>query len=517
MNKVLIVEDEAGIRDGIVEAYQWDEIGCEICGTAENGIEALEMCLTLEPTIVISDIVIPGIDGLMLIAHIKNKYPDMHFIVMSGHRNFEYAQKALNLGADFFLSKPIDYEELRRCIQTISNRINKKNEQQRQIAEKETIVREIVKGGILHKSSLSAQGLDFLNNFQNYSVGVLRFDDFRQEDYVLNRRLLQFVRGMLTDNIMIYSEDSIGIVFLIFLNDPKNYLANTKEFFLQLQESINQFFSASCSIGISEVQQGHENLSSGFRQALQALGQTFYSGSNSINFYLDLAHVSDKKSETTDYNSVIRYCNKTVELLKYNTGVHLGKAGSSLFDDFISSYHGTPSFTKASFFVLCILSVQRVVGENNSFFAVLLKKYSNFQNIEDSVSLNKMKDIFINLLLDMSDYLNVKSSSKQEIMQMVIDFIKENYKDNISLGDIAQRVYLSPSYLSTLITNEIGKSYVDILNETRINASIELLKEKKAKISRIAFEVGYNEPQYYVTVFKKYTGVTPRKYRELYF
>jgi two-component system response regulator YesN len=84
------------------------------------------------------------------------------------------------------------------------------------------------------------------------------------------------------------------------------------------------------------------------------------------------------------------------------------------------------------------------------------------------------------------------------------------------LGDIAKAVYLSPTYLSSLITNETGKSFTDILNDVRIQNAIELMKDPKRKLSEIAISVGFNDPQYFSTIFKKHTGLTPRLYRELY-
>lgn len=124
--------------------------------------------------------------------------------------------------------------------------------------------------------------------------------------------------------------------------------------------------------------------------------------------------------------------------------------------------------------------------------------------------------LFINLVLDLSEYQALKLSPKQTVIDKVIVFIEENYQTNISLNDIAKTVYLSPSYLSSMITRETGKSFTDILNEIRIQKAIELLKDPKRKIADVAYNVGFNEPQYFSIVFKKVTQLTPREYREMF-
>lgn len=109
--------------------------------------------------------------------------------------------------------------------------------------------------------------------------------------------------------------------------------------------------------------------------------------------------------------------------------------------------------------------------------ALLFEKYSNFQKVIQAQSTQELGDLFVELILDLSDYRSIKSSNRQMLIQNVISYISENYQENISLNDAAKKVFLSPSYLSTLVTSETGKSFTDILNETRIQKAIQLLKD----------------------------------------
>lgn len=128
MIKVLIVEDEAGIRDSLSQAFSWTEIGCELIGSVDSGLAALEFCIHTQPDIIISDIVMPGIDGLTFLKYIKEKYNHVKFIILTGHREFNYAKDAVNLGAEFFMLKPINYNELLSALTTLIDRIINESE-----------------------------------------------------------------------------------------------------------------------------------------------------------------------------------------------------------------------------------------------------------------------------------------------------------------------------------------------------------------------------------------------------
>lgn len=117
--------------------------------------------------------------------------------------------------------------------------------------------------------------------------------------------------------------------------------------------------------------------------------------------------------------------------------------------------------------------------------------------------------------MDLADYRSIKSLNRQTLMNRILSHIQNNYQNSITLNDIARQVYLSPTYLSSIISNETGKGFSDLLNEVRIQKAIELLSDPKKKITEIAYAVGYNEPQYFTMTFKKYTDMTPRDYREM--
>lgn len=355
MIKVLIAEDEEGILYSISNAFSWENMGCEIIGLAQNGIQALEYSLSTPPDIVISDIVMPGIDGITFLRYLKEKYPNTQFIILTGHRNFEYACDALNLGAAVFLLKPVNYKELENHLKKIINTILASQEQQQIENQQDYILSNLLSGHVYSSIDFSPRILQLLDSLKQFRVCAFQFDDNQEHDIFRIHNLAKFC------------------------------------------ESINS-----------------------------------------------------------------------------------------------------------------------IIGSDKQQTALLFEKYANFQKVIRCDTLEMLKDIFVNMIIDLSDFRSIKTSTKQDIVNKITDYISNHYMEQLSLSTVAKSVFLSPSYLSSLITGETGKNFTDIVNEIRISKSIELLKNPKMRIADIAYSVGFNEPQYFSSIFKKCTNLTPRDYRDFY-
>lgn len=116
MYKVVIVDDEPIIVEGISRMISWDRFDCRLVATANDGKEGAEVIREHQPHIVITDIAMPDIDGLTMIAGLKSEFPTMEVSILTGYRNFDYAQKAINLGLTRFLLKPSSMDELQEAI-----------------------------------------------------------------------------------------------------------------------------------------------------------------------------------------------------------------------------------------------------------------------------------------------------------------------------------------------------------------------------------------------------------------
>ncbi len=123
MYKVLIVDDEPIICEGLKRSVRWADFNCEVAGTASNGLEGLEQMKKLKPDILISDISMNNMDGLAMVAAIRSEYPDVEVCLLTGYRNFEYAQQAIKLGVTRFLLKPSKMDEIEEAITAMTDNL----------------------------------------------------------------------------------------------------------------------------------------------------------------------------------------------------------------------------------------------------------------------------------------------------------------------------------------------------------------------------------------------------------
>lgn len=126
MLKVVIIDDEPIIVEGLSRSVPWEQWGCQVVGTAENGEEGCALIRRQGPHILISDICMPGIDGLTMIAGLKSEYTDMEITILTGYRDFEYAQTAIRLGVTRFLLKPSRMDEIKEAVEAMVSNLAKK-------------------------------------------------------------------------------------------------------------------------------------------------------------------------------------------------------------------------------------------------------------------------------------------------------------------------------------------------------------------------------------------------------
>lgn len=514
MIKVLIAEDEQGILDSISNAFSWENMGCEISGLAQNGIHALELCLSNPPDIIISDIVMPGIDGITFLRYIREKHPRTQFIILTGHRNFEYAKDAVNLGASLFLLKPINFTELKNAILKLVDKILQEEKDLQDENQQEHILSSLLNGYIYSQHDFAPKIQLLLHSLQSYRICTFQFDDGQEQDIFRIQNLALFCESTIQSQHFIPVKVNALHYALITTGQDSDHPEELRKTLKQLQNRIYQFFHTTISIGISALHSGYDTLHQAYLESLRALGKQFFSGNQSIHVFL--TENTEQDLSYTDYNAVFLYQKKIETLISSFQGIYLHQQASSLFYEWIAASNGNVVLIKSSFIMLAVLCIRNIVGQDNKQTALFFEKYANFQKVLRCDTLEMLKEIYLNLIIDLNDYRSIKTSNKQELINKILDYIQDHYMETISLSTVARTVFLSPSYLSTLITNETGKSFTDIVNEIRISKAIELLKNPKRKIADIAFSVGFNEPQYFSIIFKKCTNLTPRDYREFY-
>ena len=514
MIKVLIIEDEAGIRESLSNAYHWTELGCELIGAVDSGLAALEVCLHTQPDIIISDIVMPGIDGLTLLKYLKEKNSSIKYIILTGHREFDYAKDAVNLGAEFYMLKPINYNELLVALTSLIDQIMNESEEKKTETLQVQILRNLLLGKLYQKTEMSQKAQAFLNKIRGFRVAIIKFDEENNVPFKIENLLLYCENTRLFSEGIILKIDNYHLA--LFLPCQADDSPDTfYQSLLLSKNNIAKFFQSTISIGISNILYGSDSLHEAYIQAVSAFERKFFSGNDSINMFFS-ENFPDAQEALVDFNALFSFPNIAKDNLIRYQDEQLVLCMKKLFQDFVNTCKNNKDFVISSFFIMVTLLIRNVLGEQGKKIHLFYEKYSNFQKIISCGLLSDLEVLFLDITMDLKHYIDSKTNSHQDTIAKVEEYIQLHYSENITLNDIAKEVYLSPAYLSSLITSETGKSFIDMLNEKRISSAIKLLADKNIRISEIACSVGFNEPQYFTLTFKKYTGHTPRNYRDLF-
>lgn len=127
MYKIVIIDDEPIIVEGLSRAMPWSEWECIVAGTAYDGVEGQKLIRNIKPNLIITDISMPGMNGLAMIAGLKGEFPDMEISILTGFRDFEYAQRAIQLGVTRLILKPSNIKEIEEAVSTMVSNLKKKN------------------------------------------------------------------------------------------------------------------------------------------------------------------------------------------------------------------------------------------------------------------------------------------------------------------------------------------------------------------------------------------------------
>ena len=130
MFRVILIDDEPLIVEGLKKVVRWEEYQCTVVATAEDAEKGAELIRTLQPDILFTDIRMPGVDGLTMLAGLRSEFPDLQVTVLTGFRDFAYAQEAIRLGVARFLLKPSRMDEIREALACMTARLEKTHTEQ---------------------------------------------------------------------------------------------------------------------------------------------------------------------------------------------------------------------------------------------------------------------------------------------------------------------------------------------------------------------------------------------------
>ncbi len=532
MISLLIVDDEISIRSGIKENIDWESYGIWVCGLAENATVALDILASNPPDIIIMDINMPHISGLELLEIIRDKYPNIYVILISGYRDFDNAQKAVNLNAFAFISKPID---LNLLLENVINAKNKREDRlaklredsivQAKLLENLNILNDYFFTRLLHGSFTSEQeltqktsSLSLELNCKQYMVGIIDVDckqELAGKDEGLYRAVLQSkLEGLFRlDFFHVFRlEKYIGLVFGGHELDKNSIIKELSS----LSDWVKEEAGFSITIALGSICEEPLQIPYSYRSAISALDYKLVIGNNQVidsdnftggmiknikqpNFYRFLKNIETElivslKSCDTEVLDT-RMCN-TIDVMRTHIEENINSRSNILFTLAFYLYH-----------LLVELDIYEDVPYDGNEIHIKLLQLS---------TLNEVKQFLYEFFTGICKDIKGRSKSQCSLLvSKVLQYVSDNIYEQISLGSAADFLNVHPNYLSKIIKDSVGETFTDYVIKEKMKEAKRLLKTSNLRVYAISDMLKYNDSGYFIKLFRKIYGTSPNEYRQL--
>lgn len=476
---VVIVDDEVLIRQGIKHYLDWEKEGFQIVGEAANGEEALQLIQEKSPNIVMTDIVMPVMDGIQLTEKIKENHPEIAVIILSSFGDFDYVRATFQQGvADYILKPKLGAEELLKALRlaveslTVTNRVPKiqKDKTVPQIYQVDEVI-ETVKNrpesiGKVYcivevKTEISQKLENFFGENQSFQI--------------------QFTEGRLS-YLLLLPEDGFDHFFAEIKNEP-NHIWLIGDLFDDINDIRDQYES-----NIKPMQ-----------------SYPFYFPEKRVFRKVNSEQVERKDSFNLNHFSDLFKRRAFHEALDY-----LEKYTEKITSQYTKSEDEFKSEIENMIFNITIL-LENLDFENDFHE----EKYHYFDLIHEAAYAEVVLDHFHAFLKQVKEEIaGQQENPERENLKRIVAYIEENYDQPLTLADLAAKFHFNPSYLSSYFSTHRGIGLNEYLTQVRIEKAKEHLKNSRISISEISDLVGYDNHSYFCKVFKKVTGLSPSKYRK---
>lgn len=529
MYKVLLVDDEALIREAISENTKWNELGFELIGTCKNGKEAADFIQKNPPDLLITDIYMPRMDGIELTEYVYNNYRDMKVVIISGYDEFEYAKKAVKYQVKEYILKPITPRELAEILTNIRKDMDEERKSEADIRRIQDAFQRNLRGlqerfliGLLHGDFPEGQIVGRTKELQlnlegpYFAAAIFEEDDttrFLDGNVEENKGLSSFAIFNVANEIM--SEEGIGYAIpgvqdetLLIFQGERGIIKKTEEICERIQKYIQENLGIDSTVGIGTETDLLSDLQTSFENARLAVDYRFQMGTNHVIPFLNV----DNQEKMVMLP--IKVCaNEIVKGIRNNSREEL----ASRIHEFIQKLRDANQSRNFSMFYVqnLLLHIVEILGIQEFQNEELARRGVNFlQELFQKKHLSEVEGALIEFCSSLGKILlEEREDLWKKQAWMAVKYIEENYGDSsISLNSVCTYLSLSTSYFSSIFKKYTGETFIEALTKKRIEKAMQLIDSTSKRAYEIADEVGYSDPHYFSASFKKMTGMTPTEY-----
>lgn len=525
MLKLIIVDDESLFREALRKTIPWKELGYEVCCEAENGIDALEKIAEFKPDVALVDINMPLMDGLELAAEIKESEMDTRVIIITGYGEFNYARKAIEVGVENYLLKPIDEEQLAKVLSSVKKKIDIKfDELKNQVTVYKPILKEILLGNLLYGTRMfEKEELINLKNslkvnldIQSYQVVVIELSETQNWDED-DRQLWIFailnIISEIFNELCVFEscQDINGRICLVAHAKviDTNWPQSISSLCERIHLLIEKYLKFKTTIGISNSYKGSTYISKAYNEALYAINNKLIIGENCVIQYGNI--IGQVETAVNIYpieqRQVLLTAARMGEFHKVEDTIY------SIFEEMSAS-----NIPRDLVILKCMEVVSTCIefmgGISNEIKTILGDNFDLLEEIKNKKNLEQMKAWLKEIFFS---GMNLKNARVSNFISKTVEDAKKYIDENIGrydlkIDEIARNVYVGYGYLCTIFKKEMGKTINTYISDTRIIKAKQLIDEGCHSVYAASAKVGYADANYFGKCFKKLYGITPGKY-----
>ncbi|SEO05115.1 response regulator [Paenibacillus sp. OV219] len=530
MYSLLIVDDEEFVREGLRKFVEWDKLGYRVVYDADSAEKALEIMEQECIETVLTDIMMPDIDGLELIGEINKRYPDIITVILSGFGEFEYAQRALRLGAVDYLTKPVNFAEINRVFGMVNEMLERKKQSRTMQADyyrfmTEQLLNNLVKGSfndeqLIRKKAETLQLELPIGDYRLLRVHLSGANAVPAEPSISDKQASQDQKTQAIQLLAaflqpfgvchVFNNDIREVSAILFTNEDNSRLEIVMR---QLQEELSCSLGCTIHIGLGRGYNDIMHAKKSYDEAGKALEYLVFKKQSGVLGYDEVARFFTEQSVVTDEakNVILSY------LSQADSASLIAHVQSILEDMALKAQTNSPLIHNSCIEIMLIVNkfahhsadetgIGTSAEERNSF---TIKQLMQLESIDEIM---QFMEHYITVSMEKLGKVRKKTTGR--IIDYAMKYITEHFCEEITLSKLSEVLFVHPVYISRLFKEELGENFVDYLKKVRIEKSKELLSNLSLKVYEVSEMIGYDSPKYFSKLFKEITGITPKEYQD---
>lgn len=504
--KVLIVEDEVRIREGLEKLTQKLSSDYEIVGTAENGVQGLHLIRAKCPDIVITDIRMPEMDGLEMITKAMEEGYPIKVIVLSAYSEFDYARRAMKLGVTEYLLKPLSYGDFSQAMKNVTAQVDAvKKRKPAQIGTVSQMFSDILNRRI--------ELTDEIRTYLSNTYGVENDGKFILICmYLGNEYAAKCSQAKKDFSKLLASYPAAGTMkFSLAECESKKAAvaviyrcADSEDLKEWLMKSLERFPLKRASL-LWNTASGIDDVSGALDKMYPYMDWNISFESEKLILYPDITHI---KTDSCIYPILLD--SKVKNAVAESKWDVVRDVMSDFHKCFRNGHLYLPKEIKECYvrFLWVVIAMAKEIGNANARKVEQKELLNMIMNAKVPEELENAAETLFHILEggpgEENELLLVKKAKR---------YVLENFRQGVTLDVIGSKLSVTPEYLGTLFKKETGIPFSTFIRNVRIDRAKELLCTTDMKTYEISEAVGYSDTKYFSKVFREVTGMLPRSYR----